>query len=210
MQVLSRDEAPIRKLGPIAKLEVMLNIVDTSVIDEESDGRIVGKKCGNVQPKRPIHRNDSRHDSGTTNTTAKHSAATQGLALFSHGTLAIRTHPWVPVDTHSTRVYFRGGCGWAAVNKRTTTAHDTNSQTRQRSLTRKLRPLAEVACTILDNSGWHRTFLGASSVAKTKMLRKYRGREKQSIKTNRNPPEEQKHTHWNTPEEQTHTQKSRH
>ena len=41
---------------------------------------------------------------------------TNGLALCHDVTLDIVTHRWVPVDTHSTPVPERGGCGWPSTN----------------------------------------------------------------------------------------------
>ena len=39
-------------------------------------------------------------------------AAQHGFTLCPHDTLAMRTHQWVPVDTHSTLALYGGGCGW--------------------------------------------------------------------------------------------------
>ena len=69
------------------------------------------------------------------------STATPGFALCSHGTLAMRTYPWMLVDTpqHESALLRRLWVG--QYDHRT---HDTTrTTTRQRSWTRRLRPLPQ-------------------------------------------------------------------
>ena len=78
--------------------------------------------CRNDKPKCTI--TATTH---VTTTTPQHTNA----RLCSHCTLDMRTHPWVPLDTHSGRVLFGGGCGWET-DKMSTTVHDNvRSQTRR-------------------------------------------------------------------------------
>ena len=55
----------------------------------------------------------------TVSSTFTTTTTTNGLALCHDVTLDIVTHRWVPVDTHSTPVPERGGCGWPSTNNTT-------------------------------------------------------------------------------------------
>ena len=54
-----------------------------------------------------IHLNRARHDKNHTTTAAQH-----GSALCSHGTLAMKTHWWITMDTRSAPVLQGGRCEW--------------------------------------------------------------------------------------------------
>ena len=114
-----------------------------------SQKNLQGFCCWKKKPKLPDTATSSRHVY-VTNTQ-------QRLAFRSHVTMTMRTHGWVPVDSHSTPLLCVARKGDTHTTRRTR----QHNKTRQRSLVaksdRQLRLLALLersVRTILDRSEW--------------------------------------------------------